>query len=70
MMHINCVHTNDAHQQIGLGINIPLGSKALLTTALKLGELAVRRHTVKNCFLHHVLLSQLTCQLVNRPHNN
>ena len=39
--------TNETHQQIALGIGIPLGSKALLTTALKLEVLAVRRHAAK-----------------------
>ena len=44
--------TNETHQQIALGIGIPLGSsKALLTTALKLEVLAARRHTAKMAFL-------------------
>ena len=56
---------NEAHQQIhvALGIDIPLGSKVLLTTALKLEVLAVS----KNC---HVFLSQLIHLLINIPHNN
>ena len=54
--------------QIGLGIGIPLGSKALLTTTeLKLEVLSVRRHTT---FLYHVLLSQLTHLLINHPQVN
>ena len=62
--------TNETHQQIALDIGTPLGSKALLTTALKLEVLAVRRHTAKNGFPYHVFLSQLTRLLINLPHNN
>ena len=58
------------HQQIALCIDIPLGSKVLLTTALKLEVLAVRRHTAKIAFPYHVFLSQLTRLLINLPHNN
>ena len=58
--------TNETHQQIALGIGIPLGSKVLLTTALKLEVLAVRRHTA---FPYHVFLSQLTHLLINLPHS-
>ena len=47
---LNCLYTDlekldPAHQQIALGVSVPLGSKALLATALKL---AIRRHTAKN----------------------
>ena len=47
----------ETHQQIALGIDIPLGSKALLTTALKLEVLTVRRHTAKTAFPCHVFLN-------------
>ena len=59
MYPLNCVcadlvkmrlSTDETHQQIYVDKDIPLHNQVLLTTALKLGEMTIRRYTAKRFF--------------------